>query len=138
MGVSSGGVTDEDRGWVRVGERVKHRHYGTGIIVQVESPRPLKSGKPSRRLPHVWVQLDAGRVAELGLAADQAFLRPRRWFDITTRRRRSFRCDVCGRHPVVVTAIQASPGGRSMTAQRCMDHRDSLDVFENTLPSDCV
>jgi hypothetical protein len=131
-------VSDSAQDWVRVGQRVKHRYFGTGVIVQVQQPPPLKSGKKSSRMPHVWVQLDVGRVAELGLPADHSALRPRRWFDITTRRRRTIRCDVCGGHPVVVTGTHVAVGAPSMTAQRCMDHQDNLDVMENTLPADRV
>jgi hypothetical protein len=112
--------------WLAVGRQVKHRLYGTGRVVQVESKKMLL----------LWVAFDRGDVKTLGIT-NQPVLRPRRWYDVTTRPVSSIRCDVCGARPVVVMASQRA-GATWMTAQRCMDHRDNVDVVEDTLPSDCV
>jgi hypothetical protein len=113
--------------WLAVGGKVKHRLYGTGRVVQIESKKMLL----------VWVAFDRGDVKTLGIT-DPPVLRPRRWYDVTTRQVASIRCDICGARPVVVMASQRAPGDTWMTAQRCMDHRDNVDVVENTLPSDRV
>lgn len=107
----------EGADWLSVGDRVKHKTFGTGTVVQM---------KAEKGMHHVWVELDRGDVTALGISPTADFLRPRRWYDLTTRRRRSIRCDVCGGAPVVATALHSYPGATLDRTQVCSEHRDSL------------
>lgn len=95
--------------WLQVGADVVHRAFGTGRVVDIG---PIKGALV------VFVELDRGDVVALDPEWAEAHMRPRKWWNLTTRVRRSIRCDVCHGRPVVVTVA-----GSKGTQQFCREHK---------------
>jgi hypothetical protein len=95
--------------WLQVDADVVHRVFGTGRVVDIA---PIKGALV------VFVEFDRGDVVALDPEWVGTDMRPRRWWDLTTRVRRSIRCDVCHGRPVVVTV--AGPRAQDCVSRRLL------------------